>query len=443
MIQVREYALLTSDTSQRASMDVGIVSTATFGWLQELQQRWRGDSALLELQSRHSIKLGSYVGYLQSPNGECIEVLPKTQLQAADQNELNRSRRLLREMLLTALHIKPREANAAQLRRMNTPLHEWIVSRFLAELSTLVRRGLRFDYQQIEEESRYIRGQLNQGRQSRQTPGRATWFHIRHDIYTPNRIENRLIKTALDYALKITRDADNWRLANELAHQLSGIEACNTPQNDLPRWQTSKLMQSYNAIKPWCAILLEKLNPNFQKGTHKGIALLFPMEKLFEAFVGYCLRESLTSDAVLKREPANRQLITHRPAVSKPSQQWFQLKPDFMIENRFNPAVLDTKWKLLDSTLANGKDKYQISQNDLYQLFAYGHKYLSGAGQMMLVYPRHSGFRQALPVFNFDKKLHLWAVPFDCETRRLVSGDWEQAFPTIRPAGPALQSMAG
>lgn len=34
MIQVREYALLTCDNSQLASMDLGIVSEATFSWLE-------------------------------------------------------------------------------------------------------------------------------------------------------------------------------------------------------------------------------------------------------------------------------------------------------------------------------------------------------------------------------------------------------------------------
>jgi hypothetical protein len=38
MIQVREYALLTSDNTQPASMDLGIVSEATFSWLEQLQQ---------------------------------------------------------------------------------------------------------------------------------------------------------------------------------------------------------------------------------------------------------------------------------------------------------------------------------------------------------------------------------------------------------------------
>ncbi|WP_407692657.1 5-methylcytosine restriction system specificity protein McrC [Psychrobacter sanguinis] len=37
--------------------------------------------------------------------------------------------------------------------------------------------------------------------QLRQPAGRDHLFHISHDIYQPNRLENRLIKSALDYIL--------------------------------------------------------------------------------------------------------------------------------------------------------------------------------------------------------------------------------------------------
>lgn len=442
MIQVLEYALLTSDSTQKASLDVGIVSPATFDWLLDLQQRWRGDSDLLILHNRHSIRLGSYVGYLQSPSGECIEVLPKSEQHMTSEPELARCRNILKDMLLVAMHLKPREADVAELQSTNTPIHEWIIAKYFNELSNLVRRGLRFDYQRIEEESRYIRGQLDQTRQSRQTPDRANWFHIRHDIYTPNRIENRLLKTALDYILKVTRDADNWRLASELGHKLGAIEPCSKPLHDLPRWQSSKLMRHYNSIKPWCELILEKLNPNFQKGLHNGIALLFPMEKLFEEFVGYCLKNSLTNDSKLKMQAQSEYFVRHKPFAFSQEQKWFQLKPDMMILNRFDPAILDTKWKLLDSQLASSDGKYNISQTDLYQMFAYGHKYLKGRGHLMLIYPKHSGFCRPLASFSYDDELHLWVIPFDCETRHLIGGSWEQAFPTIRTTNSLARKIA-
>jgi 5-methylcytosine-specific restriction endonuclease McrBC regulatory subunit McrC len=61
------------------------------------------------------------------------------------------------------------------------------------------------------------------------------------------------------------------------------------------------------------------------------------------------------------------------------------------------------------------KDKYGISQDDFYQMFAYGQRYLNGSGEMMLIYPKTRDFYRTLPPFEFSKDLKLWAVAFDLE----------------------------
>jgi 5-methylcytosine-specific restriction enzyme subunit McrC len=432
MIQVREYALLTSNNDQQTSMDLGVVSQPTFDWLLDLQARWRGDLPLLRLQNRHVIKLESYVGFLQSPNGQMIEVLPKTQTLQPTESESHKARKLLRDMLITTLKLKPREADSANLQRLNTPLHEWIISEFLNELTKLVRRGLRFDYHPLEEESRFLRGQLNQTMQSRQTPDRATMFHIRHDVFTANRCENRLLKTALNYTLRLTGDANNRRLANELSHQLVDLEPYDHPTVEVPRWQAGKLMQPYQQVKPWCELILEKLNPNFQKGLHKGIALMFPMEILFEKYVAHWLDRSLSRETTLKLQARSFHLLGHQPVRSDIEEAWFRLEPDMVLKTLANQSVLDTKWKLLDSHLSTSGHKYGLKQSDLYQLFAYGQKYMNGKGSMMLIYPYHKKFTEPLPVFRFDENLYLWVVPFDMEAKRLIPGNWSNAFPGFR-----------
>lgn len=281
MIQVREYALLSADPGATLSLDHGVVSPATFEWLSALAQSKAGER-ILSLKGPHHLKLDSFVGYLESPAGEGIEVLPKTGL--GTQNP-ERARQILCKMLCSALHLKPQEAQDAALRRMETPLHEWLYAQFLQALNHLVARGLRFDYERVEEECQFIRGQLDMPAQLRQPPGRANVFHIRHDIYSPERIENRLLKTALEYVYRHCRHPENWRLANELIHLLEPVTALRDPLRFMPQWTHSKLLQIYQPVKPWCELILEQLNPNFQHGLHRGIALMFPMEKLFEAHV--------------------------------------------------------------------------------------------------------------------------------------------------------------
>lgn len=427
IIQVREYALLTCDNAQPASMDLGIVSEATFSWLEQLQQKWSGTSQILSREGRRFLRLGSYVGYLQSPTGESIEILPKTTLDVPA--EIVPLRQLLRRMLSASTGITPREASLAALQRSDQPLHEWIISEFLRHLADLVRKGLRFDYHLIEDEqSAFIRGQLDVTAQMRMPPGRGTHFHVRYAEFSPQRIENRLLRTALDLALKMTRQGQSWRQANSLSHQLDGIVPISgSTTQSMRQWSDGKYLFGYRAIKPWCQLILEQMNPDFQYGSHQGISLLFPMEKLYEGWVGYGLAGALHHDYQLIEQTKSQYLLEHVPVGETSSQRWFMLKPDFLITGG-QTVVMDAKWKLLDSRVDDSLRKYEISQPDLYQMFAYGQKYLHGKGNMMLIYPRHQYFATPLPVFRFDDDLSLWCVPFDLESGGLVKGEWQYAF---------------
>jgi 5-methylcytosine-specific restriction enzyme subunit McrC len=433
VIQVREYATLTADPEATSSMDVGRVSDATFEWLIDLHNQWQQDSKLIIRKGKKYLKLGSYVGYLQSPSGEGIEILPKTEL--ASPGETEPLRMLLQDMLKCPGPLKSREGDSADLKRSDLPLHEWIIAQYLNQLTHLVKRGLRFDYETVEEESRFIRGQLDVGRQSRQSPARAIWFNIRHDVFSPNRTENRLLKTALDYVLKLTKNGQNWRIANTLSHQLSVIESFTRPLTKISQWQNTKLMQPYRAIKPWCVLVLERLNPNFQHGLHSGISMLFPMEQLFENYVAHHLRKSTSSDATLTLQAASQHLINHSPDGG-PEKPWFQLKPDLLLTYLSRKTVMDTKWKLLNSTQNTTVNKYGIKQADLYQLFAYGQKYQNGYGHMLLIYPKHSAFQEPLAKLSFSEDLHLWCVPFDMLQKQLVPGQWTQFFPALAQGEP-------
>ena len=98
------------------------------------------------------------------------------------------------------------------------------------------------------------------------------------------------------------------------------------------------------------------------------------------------------------------------------------LKPDFLVQRGPQRWVLDTKWKRLDESRGGSKDKYDLSQADFYQLFAYGQRYLGGRGTMLLVYPKTSSFQEPLYEFTFNDELRLRVVPFDLETGCIVDG---------------------
>ncbi|MCB1584584.1 MAG: hypothetical protein KDI92_16120, partial [Xanthomonadales bacterium] len=125
MIQVREYSQISTDRGLAPSLDLGVVKQTTFDWMVDVLHQSGKTEKVLVINNRKSLKLGKYVGYLQSPNGEAIEILPKTGLGVESPQK---SRRLLQKMLMSALSLKPREVGQASLKRLNQPIHEWIFS---------------------------------------------------------------------------------------------------------------------------------------------------------------------------------------------------------------------------------------------------------------------------------------------------------------------------
>lgn len=132
--------------------------------------------------------------------------------------------------------VEAREISATSLELFDAPLSEWVMGQFLNELDLLIKRGVRFDYQRLEEEQRFLRGQLNMVAQMRQPPGRQHHFQIRHDVFLPDRAENRLLKLALELVAKTTQDAANWRLASELRAMLAEMPASRHVSMDLRAW---------------------------------------------------------------------------------------------------------------------------------------------------------------------------------------------------------------
>ena len=153
LVTIREYARLTTAAVAPGNLDCVQITESAFEWLCELSASFnRNGATLLQLEGRRSLRWDSYVGVLETPCGTRLEILPKHHEQ---DDCVLKSRRLLRKLIQHALQLKPREASVTSLELFDAPLSEWVMGQFLAELDLLVKRGVRFDYQRIEEEQRF------------------------------------------------------------------------------------------------------------------------------------------------------------------------------------------------------------------------------------------------------------------------------------------------
>ncbi|PQV44931.1 McrC family protein [Paraburkholderia sp. BL21I4N1] len=410
-LTVREFARLTT-SAVPTTLDQAQVTDADFEWLCEISARMRTQSGahILHIDGRRWLRLDNYVGVLESPGGLRVEILPK-HVERIDSQTVRCARVLLRRMLEASMNLTPREGGEAALDQFDHPLTEWVMRQFLLALEYVVKRGMRSDYLRVEEEQRYLRGQLDMAKQARASPARADIFNIRHDVFSIDRAENRLLKSALQRVSKSSRDADNWRLANELLHILKEVPTSQNVQADFRSWSTDRLITHYLRVRPWCQIVLGDQMPLALAGEAQGISLLFPMEKLFERYVGRALRVSLPVGYRLTEQASRHWLCDHENAGI------FRLEPDFLIEGPDFATVVDAKWKLLDG--ADRTNNYGLRQADFYQLYAYGQKYIGESGELTLIYPRTGRFETALEPFYFAPGLRLHVLPFDLNAENL------------------------
>jgi 5-methylcytosine-specific restriction enzyme subunit McrC len=431
-VTVREYARLgkSDQPTDTESLDRAEVSASAFDYLCELQASFRSSGAnLLHIDGAQKLRLDQYVGVIETPCGTRLEILPK-HLDDNDALTVGKARALLIKMLNCALKLKPREVGMANLALHHQPLHEWLIREFLCAFETLLSKGIRSEYLRTEETQKYLRGQLDIAKHIRQPPTQAHVFPIRHDVFSLNRPENRLLRLALERICRITQEPQNWRLAQELRLLTSEIPASANIQQDFSRWQSGRLLAHYQPIRPWCELVLGQHLPITGHSHWRGMSLLFPMDRLFEAYVADHLKKQLITQATIRTQVRTEYLCSHQ---EKPI---FQLRPDLVInwsgsKENSSTVVLDTKWKRVNND--DQEKRYGLKDSDLQQMFAYSYFYLQHQGDVILIYPKSDTFTKPLEPFYFNtpfaemtapaKKARLLVLPFDLEQDTLIQPD--------------------
>ena len=421
---VYEFDALVAERPGDAAM-AGLqpVPEKVFDWLagEALRFAELGGATWLRLAQAHgrpAVKVNSFVGVVRAPCGYQIEVLPKV-AKAIGGGDAE-ARTLLIDMLRCLGEFRHIQTASAHLAATNMPLLEIFIGEFLHAVERIVKRGLQSDYRQEQENRFALRGKLQMASHLRQNLCRRDRFFTAADEFSSNRPENRLLHAALRRVLVWTTSQSNHQLARELGFVFAEVPASVDPVVDFTLVRHDRCMAHYEAALAWARLILRDESPLTSTGRHCAPSLLFPMEKVFEAFVARHLGRQLKPAFYLHEQAKSRHLVRHG------EQDWFGLKPDLLVlESRKNRLVLDTKWKLIYSSQCNSYDKYGIAQSDFYQLYAYGQNYLDGEGNVVLIYPKTGEFDRALPKFEFVRPagLRLWVLPFCLEKKRLLLPD--------------------
>jgi 5-methylcytosine-specific restriction enzyme subunit McrC len=267
------------------------------------------------------------------------------------------------------------------------PLFEIFISMFLEEIAVLIRKGIKSDYIAKEDNLRFLKGKLKINEQIKYNYIHKERFFVAYDEYSSDRVENRLIKTTLQYLYKKSKSSRNQQRIREFLFVIDEVKPSKNFKTDFTKVKSNRQMRDYEQVLLWCKTFLLGNSFSPYRGNSVAFALLFDMNKLFESYVYDYLRKDGEYISITAQDRSH--YLAWEDGVGK-----FRLKPDIVIRDDI-PVVIDTKWKLLSEEKSN----QGITQADMYQLYAYGKKY--GAKKLYLIYPKDDDVNESL--FDYYK----------------------------------------
>ncbi|MCL1058687.1 McrC family protein [Shewanella gelidimarina] len=368
----------------------------------------------------------NYVGVICLPNGDQLEILPKiskTSTASDDHDgELKIIRHALINMLKATRHIPSKVANNASLNMTRMPLLDVFILLFLEEVANLIKRGVARSYQSTEDNLPFLKGKLLVSQQIKHNLVLKHKHYLAFDDFSANRPENRLIRSALLWAIK--RVTPNTKqLCHEYLFHLNDIPESKSIRQDIRSWQRGRHVRHYESIRPWIEMIFSEQSPTSTAGKSQMLSMLFPMERVFEDYVALKLKQQL-HDCEVKSQVRQEYLLSHKAPAADKARMLFQLKPDLHITHNDNETVSvvigDTKWKLIDEKLPN--EKYGIKEADIYQMLAYNQTYQKkqDKSEIWLIYPRTNQFMRPLPDFRFNNGAVIKVLPFDIVEGELI-----------------------
>ena len=322
------------------------------------------------------LQVKNYAGVIAFRNGDMLEILPKKI--SSEEND-DAYKRLLMRMLETVhnVHSEVRQFTSIGIEKL--PLLEVFIHMFIGELDLLVKKGLRGSYIEIEENSTAFKGKMLFNKQIQYNSVNKQRCYCITDEFSLNRPENRLIKSTLCSLCKISKYYRNQNELHRLITVFEEIEASTDIKGDFSKCLKDRNLVHYELVLSWCEVFLNGMSFTSYSGRESAYAILFPMEKLFEAYIAAEMKKTIAHTDEFK----GLRLTTQETLYNLyGDQNKGNLRPDIVVRGNNCSYIFDTKWK--------NENKNGVSQGDLYQMFAYQKKYLQSGSRCkctVLLYP--------------------------------------------------------
>jgi 5-methylcytosine-specific restriction enzyme subunit McrC len=261
-------------------------------------------------------------------------------------------------MISVAHNLDLKIVDEASMKLQQHTLLDLIFERFLDHAEALLAQGLIKAYRQVSANRRAVRGRLLVGRNETLNAIHRERIYTQATEYDRNNIWNQVLFVATRVTTQKARLAGLRSRAKALALFLPE----QNPRLDLAVFDHLNYTRRTEAYRPamrYAELVLRRTSPDLQGGSHEVFALLFDMNKLWEAWVLAAVRRQWNSIPGFRVAGQSILPFWSSSGTNK------VVKPDIVVRHRDGrpPLVLDTKWKVLE--------RVEPSDDDLKQMYVY------------------------------------------------------------------------
>jgi 5-methylcytosine-specific restriction enzyme subunit McrC len=370
-----------------------------------LSQRARGvitqeindDETRLQLEYQPDgtakIRATQYVGIVTLPGELTIEIRPKVEGAS------------LLELVQYTRGIKAQTINQPTAMFEGDRFVDALASLFVAELETVLTRGLHKAYRRVEASEQFVRGRLAVQRQIRRQGTMPTEFECTYDELTVDTIVNRAVLFATTLLQQFVSDAELARSLRRQQQRLRRqVELAHVRPVDLERVELNRLAAHYEDLFRLTKLVIRNVHvEDLQAADRSSFGLLVNMNSVFEKVVERAVRDAIATRPgwTMQRQATSNELVSdgYRP---------INIKPDVLVTDSGGTPQLvgDAKWKIDEPE----RNRREPSTEDIYQLVAYQ---VAHDAKGVLFYPAQKRDLRSTYAVKSLEALTLIAVPVE------------------------------
>lgn len=208
------------------------------------------------------IRADGHIGAIRLANDTQFEILPKT-------GSICDSKKLLLNQLCSLADLPYSANEISENTAKNELFIEFFVEMFIKECMIIIKRGLTTDYRMVEENSNILNGRLMFAENIRKNFYHSEKFYVQHEELTFDKAENRIMKSAAEFFLKITGTHQNRTQLRNILRHLDGVSVSKNYSDDIAKCADSRNSKKYVNMLNICGLFMQ--NYGFKQYFDKNI----------------------------------------------------------------------------------------------------------------------------------------------------------------------------